>query len=249
MFDQIFDDIESSLKESKMVQNVALILDRSGSMSGMKNVVKEIVDEQLNELLELSSKTNIHTYVTIALFSGHKDDFIVETFDLINEKAIKRCNRYVEENYHCGGMTALFDSMYKVISHIEGKIDEDKETENLIITVSDGAENDSIEIKRDAIKRIVEEKEESESPKWKFVYLGTMESLESATDININHLNTMSFASEEDLKRNFRYVTQSNQVYYASRVNSEDTRNIYYNDDTVKRGSLDEQFGLEKKGE
>lgn len=232
MFEEVFDDIEKSLRESEKVQFVALILDRSGSMGGMEPTTRDIVHEQVAELLDLSKKTNIHTYVTIAMFSDH-DDFSMETFDLVNQKSIKECDDYTRENYRCGGLTALFDSMQRVITHIREKNDENKgkDIENLVITVSDGMENDSKEVTESSIlKKQVEGLEEQDDPKWKFVYLGTMESLDNARNTSIKAFNTMSFnKTPEDMKAKFRSVNASNRAYYASRVTDQDTRSVHYN--------------------
>lgn len=233
MFDEIFDDIEKSLTESEKVQFVGFILDKSGSMGGMESTTRDIVHEQVSELLELSRDTSIHTYVTIALFSEH-DNFQMETFDLLNEESIKECDDYTKENYRCNGLTALFDSMIRVINHIQEKNDEnkDKEIENLIITVSDGMENDSKEVTRDVLRTTVERLEEQDDPKWKFVYLGTMESIDNARNTSIKAFNTMSFdKTPEDMKKKFVTVSESNRVYYSSRVTGRDTRAVHYNYD------------------
>lgn len=232
MFDEIFDDIEKSLRESEKVQFVGFILDKSGSMVGMESTTREIVHEQVSELLDLSKETNIHTYVTIALFSDH-DNFQMETFDILNEESIKECDDYTKENYKCNGLTALFDSMIRVVNHIQEKNDENKgkEIENLIITVSDGMENDSKEVTKDVLRNTVERLEERDDPKWKFVYLGTMESLDNARGANIKAFNTMSFdKTYEDMKAKFVAVSESNRAYYSSRSVGVDTRAVHYND-------------------
>jgi uncharacterized protein YegL len=241
MFDEIFDDIEKNLMESEKVQFVGLILDKSGSMAGMESTTRDIVHEQVSELLDLSKETNIHTYATIAVFSDH-NDFEMETFDLVNQKSVDECDDYTRKNYRCGGLTALFDSMQKVISHIQEKNDENKgkEIENLVIVVSDGLENDSREITdSNILKKQIDKFEEQDDPKWKFVYLGTMESLDNARDTSIKAFNTMSFDKNPiDMKQKFTTVSASNRAYYSSRVTGQDTRAVHYNDNgdfTIKK--------------
>ena len=236
MFEEIFDDIEKSLTESEKVQFVALILDKSGSMAGMESTTREIVHEQISEIFDLSRKTNIHTYVTIASFSDY-NNFEMNTFDLTNQKSIEDCDNYTKDTYRCGGLTALYDSIQKVISHIQEKNKENKnkEIENLIITVSDGLENNSKEVTDSSIlKKQVEELEKQEDPKWKFVYLGTMESLDNARDTSIKSYNTMTFDSNPlDMKEKFKAVSASNRVYYNSRSIGRDTSAVCYSDEGV----------------
>lgn len=240
MFDEIFendfiDEIVENLgtEEKKKVQNIGIILDKSGSMSGMEKTIRNSVEEQIKNLHSLSKENDIHTFVTIALFSSF-DDFTMKTFDLSKENVVEETNKFILEKYVCDGMTALYDSIFKVVKHIENQKDETKEIENLIITVSDGYENDSKEIKFNILKDIIENYEKMENPKWKFVYLGTMESLLSAKDININASNCMIFNDAKKLSKGFANINDVNTVYYGCRsTGTGNTKSITYSYENI----------------
>lgn len=87
------------------------------------------------------------------------------------------------------GMTALLDSMGKLITSVGKKLANMKESERpakvLVIIQTDGEENSSKEYTREAIKKMIDE--QTNVYKWQFQFIGaSMESINEARHLGIN---------------------------------------------------------------
>ena len=146
-------------KEENSFLNIRVVLDRSGSMS---NCVHQTVDA-LNGYLIGMQKENTEGLVTISLFDSQSIDIGVDKVQ------IKDLSPLEYSFLTPRASTPLYDAIGAAI-YEHSNYDVTKEDKKVLVIVTDGLENASREYTGDAIKKLVEEKEESG---WLIVYLGS----------------------------------------------------------------------------
>jgi len=156
----------------KLITNVAIILDESGSMGEMKKEAIEGTNKQIEELKKPANK-KLGYKVSIVTFN-----------DIVNEP--KTWNVPVADikllekgDYAPGGMTALLDAIGKTIKKMEtfpGNTGSVKgfNIANLVIILTDGLENASKEYARPKGYETIKAKIETLQAKgnWTFSFLG-----------------------------------------------------------------------------
>ena len=187
-------------------------MDHSGSMIHLAETARTNFNEQLAQLRK-EEDDSTQTYVTLIEF----DD----------EISVRYKNRPLEEvtdldDYWIDGMTALNDSIGSAIINMQGQLDGNDNSSALVVIMTDGHENKSVEFKdRDKLKELMESKEKS--GRWTFVFLGANLDVDdyAIRGLSMKAANTMSFnASREG------YTVASNVVA--------DGLTKYY--DTIKAG-------------
>lgn len=146
---------------SKPKTHVAIILDRSGSMSHTRQVTVTGYNEQVEQIKSDAKDQEI--LVSLVTFNGH----VYEHF--WNENAEKLATSS-HEDYNPVGSTALYDAMGYVIDKLQQTTTSDDNTAYLIITITDGEENASQQYKDSAIlKRKIES---LQAENWTFTFMG-----------------------------------------------------------------------------
>ena len=150
---------ENKEKNDNSFLNIRVVLDRSGSMS---NCVHQTIDALNGYLIGLQEE---HTegVVTVSLFDSQSIDIGVEKVQ------IKDLSPLDYSFLTPRASTPLYDAIGAGI-YEHGSYDATKEDKKVLVIVTDGYENASREYTGDAIKKLVEEKEESG---WLIVYLGS----------------------------------------------------------------------------
>jgi len=131
----------------KDLTELVMIVDRSGSMSDLTDVVIKGYNSLLKEMKD--SKKNIN--VTTIFFN--------DSITILNENAsINEIKRLTKKDYIPQGCTALLDSIGKGISIIDNKYKNKKDQPSriLISIMTDGYENDSKEYSYKTIKSLIE---------------------------------------------------------------------------------------------
>ena len=146
----------------KNITELVMILDRSGSMSGLE---ADTIGG-FNSMLERQKKENGEAYVSVVLF----DD---RTEVLYDREEIHRVEPMTDRQYYVRGCTALLDAVGGAIRHI-GNVHryarkEDVPEKTLFIITTDGMENASRVYSYEKVKRMIEEKKEKG---WEFIFLG-----------------------------------------------------------------------------
>ncbi len=161
---------------SKQKMCVALLLDRSGSMSANK--------------IETISAVNSYIDKTKEKFKGRfvLTQFDSESIDIVHDGKIKDVEHLTNESYQPRGMTPLLDAIGKTLEafNTDG-------FENIVFVImTDGAENHSREYKLEAIRAKIEEKR---SIGWQVSYLGTnVDAFHEAGQLGIAQGQTINYA-------------------------------------------------------
>ena len=147
----------------KGLTEIVLILDRSGSMSGLE---ADTIGGY-NSLIEKQKKEDGEAYISTVLF----DD---ECEVLHDRVSLDKVNKMTEEEYYVRGCTALLDAIGGAIHHI-GNVhkyarEEDKPEKTLFIITTDGQENSSKRYSYEKVKHMVERQKEKFG--WEFLFLG-----------------------------------------------------------------------------
>ena len=144
--------------------HVCFVIDESGSMAGTESDIiggfKKIVDEQ---------RANKNGKCAVSLYK-----FASKVSKIYMGKDVNDVEYLDEKSYRPGGCTAMNDAIGTAIDEIGKWLDAMDEAEkpekNLIVIMTDGEENASVEYSFDKVKEMIKHQEEKYS--WSFMYLG-----------------------------------------------------------------------------
>ena len=144
--------------------HVCFVIDESGSMSGTESDIiggfKKVIDEQ---------KANKNGKCAVSLYK-----FASKVSKIYIGKDVNDVDYLDEKSYRPGGCTAMNDAIGTAIDEIgkwlDGMDDAEKPEKNLIVIMTDGEENASVEYSFDKVKEMIKHQEEKYN--WSFMYLG-----------------------------------------------------------------------------
>ena len=147
----------------KNLTELVMILDRSGSMSGLET---DTIGGY-NAMLEKQRKEPGEVLVTTVLF----DDKIERLHDRV---PLSRLSPITDREYYVRGCTALLDAIGGTIRHIAGihkyAREEDRPEKTIFIITTDGLENASHRYSYQRVRQMVEKEQEKYG--WEFLFLG-----------------------------------------------------------------------------
>lgn len=175
--------------------HVCFVIDESGSMSGTEGDViggfKRVIDEQKAN----SAGTCSVTYYTF-------DHNVKQVYMGKDIKDVE----YIDDKYHPGGCTALFDAVGTAIDEVgkwlDGMKEEDKPEKNLIVVMTDGGENSSKEYSASKVKEMIKHQEDKYN--WEFIYMGS--DLTNAEDANSLGFSTRLYSSKANYAANYDMI-------------------------------------------
>jgi uncharacterized protein YegL len=161
-----------------VVTNIHFILDNSGSMGIVLDPTISGFNEYVNTL-----KTDGNKYrMTLTKF-GDNVETVYEAKDLTDVPELNRDTYQAD-----GGMTALYDAVCSTLKGVKNN----KAEKNLVIIMTDGAENSSREYTQKDLQNIKKELESGKN--WTFVFLGAnQDSYATAASFGINKGNVTNF--------------------------------------------------------
>ena len=147
----------------KGLTELVMILDRSGSMSGLE---ADTIGG-FNGMIEKQKKEDGEAYVSVILF----DDQSEVIYDRVD---ISKVEPMTDKQYYVRGCTALLDAVGDAIHHI-GNIhkyarEEDVPEKTIFIITTDGMENASRRYNYNKVRRMIERQKEKYN--WEFIFLG-----------------------------------------------------------------------------
>lgn len=143
---------------------IVLILDRSGSMTSLRDETIKMVNSFIEEQKTIKGTANL----TLTVF-----DTAYEI--LVNGKDLNDVVPLTVDQYCPGGYTALLDATGRTIDELGHRLDklpDDQKPEHVIVTIiTDGEENSSKEYSHDKVKAKIEH--QTDKYGWKFLFLGS----------------------------------------------------------------------------
>ena len=165
----------------KTATHIAFLLDRSGSMQSIKSDVEGGFDT----FIQAQRETEGTCHVTLAQFDSQYET-VYSAKELSEVPALDLQPR---------GMTALYDSMARLISetqkHLHSFTKKTRPASVIVAIMTDGCENSSREWNSAGIKKLVEEKTEKG---WQFLYMGAdQDAIEEAGKVGIGASNAVAY--------------------------------------------------------
>lgn len=144
---------------------VHILLDETGSMSGMKQEAIDGVNEYLDKIADVSADED----VTVSLTKFDSNGFR----PLMEEVPVGQAIRLNAENYNPDAMTNLFDAIGYVVTQtgvVQKRMTKTfDQVPVFVLIVTDGHENASHELDRSAVNSLIKE---HEGKGWTFLYVG-----------------------------------------------------------------------------
>ncbi len=167
------------MEKKHQVHNL-IILDESGSMESIKNVIiksfNELVQTVKGIQKEFPEQEHFISFISFNGLSKKLLHFIdpVEKIDEINSK-----------NYRPEANTPLFDAIGFGVQKLDQHLENIKDYNVLVTILTDGEENASREFSKSTIKQMIEERK---NKNWTFTYIGTEHDIEKfSRDISIDN--------------------------------------------------------------
>ena len=208
----------------KGLTELVMILDRSGSMSGLE---ADTIGG-FNRMIEKQKKEEGEAYVSVILF----DDYSEVMLDRVN---IQKVEPMTDRQYYVRGCTALLDAVGGAIHHISNvhkyAREEDVPEKTIFIITTDGMENASRQYTYDKVRRMIEKQKEQYH--WEFLFLGAnIDAVKEASRFGIgrNHAVRYEHDAEGTL---LNYSVVSNVVGCARRAPSAKAMNEMMEDTAI----------------
>lgn len=175
-----------------MKQAILYVMDKSGSMTMLRDAVVSAFNEFLHEQQELAKKQGNEVDLTLAMFdadwsTGLNAQAYVIAYDAINIHDIPDMTL---EQYLPSGGTALFDAIEKTVNRLGAGYDK-----VVCVVQTDGEENSSRTATADSVRTLVESKT---AEGWLFIYLGAALD-EMAAKAHMQQSGTTGFATADSL--------------------------------------------------
>ncbi len=192
-----------------------IVLDGSGSM-------QSCIDSTIsgfNEFLQAQQQSEINTDVCAYTFHGGS------VLTLIAEQPAVGIKPLTPYEYRTHGMTNLLDAIGHAI-HKTNKSIEDRESAPSVVMciLTDGAENSSIEYRRDQIKQLIAE---CEAADWTFMFLGAnIDAFAVGNSLGLRQDSVLSY-STANMSSAMASMTQATERVKVARASGADTSAVY----------------------
>ena len=143
-----------------MINNIALVVDKSGSMGSFRSKVVEIFNKNVDTVRENTYRNGQNTSISLFTFNGRVD----ETFFNADVKTLKR---WTDSDYYPSGGTALYDAIDTAICKLSA-LPQEGDVSNLVIVLTDGEENQSV-MRAEILARMIKAKQATD--KWTFAIM------------------------------------------------------------------------------
>ena len=212
----------------KGLTEMAFILDRSGSMSGLES---DTIGGY-NAMLEKQKKEPGEAIITTVLF----DDKFELLHDRINLRGIAPIT---DKEYYVRGSTALLDAVGKTINksgNVQKHTAEAERAEHVMVVITtDGMENASSEFSYEKVRRMIEHQKSKYG--WEFIFLGAnIDAVAAAERFGICQDRATNYnADSEGTSLNYEVISETMSCVRASRPISENWKDRI-EEDFKKRG-------------
>lgn len=166
-----------------------IILDKSGSMTSIRNAALAGLNETIGTIRRIGRETSCPQMVSVLPFCGCTTEYIVKN------KPVDEVKSFTAADYEPCCSTPLLDAIGRGCTELKKQVGADKEAVVSVTIITDGYENASTEWTYPAVKALIEG---LKSEGWLFAFIGANIDVEKVSvDLAID--NSMSFeANEED---------------------------------------------------
>lgn len=184
--------------------NIGFLLDMSGSMMS----VKTATISGFNEYIQTMKAKSPNAWFTLMVFSS------IEIREVFTDVAIKDVPELTDALYVPSGGTPLYDSVAYIIRTMSKRMESKANKNTLLNIMTDGEENESKEYSRDAIKKLIGEKE---AEGWVVSYMGAnQDSWAVARSIGVKVSNSLNYDAN-NMRGVFSKAADASALYTASR--------------------------------
>lgn len=174
----------------KKSTDITIILDRSGSMS----YIKETTIKGFNSFLKEQQATCSDTKITLVQFD-YEYQVIYESINILEAKELSN------KTFEPRGATALLDAIGLTIDNTKNRIklsNKDEKPNNVIIVIiTDGEENSSNKFSREMIFKKISKREKKDN--WNFIFLGSnQDAIAVGGSFGIKSGKALTFANDSD---------------------------------------------------
>jgi Mg-chelatase subunit ChlD len=199
------------------------IIDRSGSMSGLEQMVVGGYNEHLSAVRNMQETyPDQHFLVSLLTF----DDDVQW---LVKPAPINELKELPNDAFKPRGMTALLDAIGKGIHQIESEYDrkiQNDEMSVVLVIITDGAENASQFFNYHSIAKKI--KERDETGKWTFSFIGCdFDAVHTSRMLNIRRENVRNYDKAEYSKMS-KSVDKTFMRYAESKSNGSFGKSAFY---------------------
>ena len=194
----------------KGLTELAFILDRSGSMSGLE---ADTIGGY-NSLLKKQKLEPGECIVTTVLFD--------DRYELLHDRiGLKGVQPITDRDYYVRGSTALLDAIGRTVGKLENAQRNTAEPERaekvMVVIITDGMENASREYGYDKVRQMVERMQKEFD--WQFLFLGAnMDAIQTASRFGVAPaMATTYHADSEGVNLNFAVLSETVSAVRASR--------------------------------
>lgn len=192
----------------KNYTEIAVILDRSGSMSTIAADTIGGFNTFIEEQKKIPGEAKISVY-----------QFDTEFESLCRHVDLKEVVPLSSRTFVPRGSTALYDAMGRTINelgtYLSNKPESERPDKVVLLVMTDGEENASKEFNSEQIKQIV--KDQTEKFNWQILFIGSnQDAVLSAGKVGISSLNAMTFAHSQKGVQNAYQSLSSNIGGYRS---------------------------------
>jgi hypothetical protein len=175
---------KGSAKSAPPVSYIAMVIDRSGSMSRIKKDVVKVFNEQLKTIKE-NAKTGLPTFISLYTFETKVDKPVYTNKPAAKVEPMKALVT--------AGATALLDAVGTAITDL-GKANGAKnpETSFLVITLTDGYENSSTKYKKSLPSLI---KKVQATGRWSLAFLSPKSGIKALKSLGIPEGNLQDWST------------------------------------------------------
>ncbi len=169
--------------------DITIILDRSGSMSS----VKDDTIGGFNNFLSEQQKIEGEAVLSLVQFDDQYETVYLD-------KDINSAAKLTDATFQPRGMTALFDAVGRTINSVGARLSALTESERpdkvLLVIMTDGFENSSREFNAAKVGEMI--KHQRDVYNWQFMFIGAnQDAVLSAQEINIPAAAALTYAANE----------------------------------------------------
>lgn len=186
----------------KGLTEIVFIIDKSGSMSGLES---DTIGG-FNSLLKKQKKEDGEALISTVFFSDRSKV-------IHNRVDIKEVKELTENDYICGGCTALLDAIGEAINHINKvrryEREENRPERTLFVITTDGYENSSCEYNYKSVRKMIDIAKEKNN--WEFLFLGAnIDAEEEAEKFGIDREYATSYHCDEaGIETNYETISET----------------------------------------